>query len=137
MPVEARWLDDERQIVIYEFVGQWSIEELRVTFAAERAMIAESLRPIAYINDYSLSTRIPLDVVLRAREFIPMMDTAIPTYIVHADTIVRFMAEAVLRLLPSLSIRFASSLEEARRMIAADLQDPVAVQQEPQQNSKG
>lgn len=125
MPVEARWLDDERQIVIYEFVGQWSIEELRVTFAAERAMIAESLRPIAYINDYSLSTRIPLDVVLRAREFIPMMDTAIPTYIVHADTIVRFMAEAVLRFCPQLLIRFADNLEDARKQIEADMREAV------------
>lgn len=123
MPVNARWLDDKRQIVIYEFVGRWTMEELRAAFAAEREMIAGFARPIAYINDYSHSTRIPLDIVLGAREFIPMMDTTIPTYVVHADTIVRFMAEAVLRLLPSLSIRFARNLDEARQQIEKEVRE--------------
>lgn len=123
MPVNAHWLDDEQQIVVYEFVGLWTMDELRATFAAEREMIAGFAQPIAYINDYSQSTRIPLDIVFRAREFIPMMDTSIPTYIVHADTIVRFMAEAILRLLPSLSIRFASTLEEAKQQIENDVRE--------------
>lgn len=137
MPVEARWLDDEQQIVVYAFVGQWTIEELRAAFAAERAMIAGFRSPVAYINDFSQSTRIPLEIVFRAGEFISKMDTSIPSYVVHADTIIRFMAEAVLRLLPSLSIRFANSLDEVRKQIAADLQEPVMIQQESRNNSEG
>lgn len=125
MPVEARWLDDERQIVIYEFVGQWSIEELRVTFAAERAMIASAARPIAYISDFARSTRIPLDIVIKTGEFIPQMDPSIPSYVVYADTTARFMTEAVLRFCPQLLIRFADNLEDARKQIEADMREAV------------
>lgn len=119
MPVELRWLDDEKHILIFDFIGRWTTQEMIAAAEEERRLCAEVGTPLAYINDFTQSTRIPLDIVLHIGEIFNDMQPFIPTYMLNCDTTVRFLVETAQRLIPGIPFYFVDSVEEVKQRVQA------------------
>lgn len=126
MPVQLRWLDDEKRILIFDFIGRWTTQEMSAAAEEERRLCAEVGTPLAYINDFTQSTRIPLDIVLHIGKFVNDMQPFIPTYMMNCDTTVRFLIETALRFFPGMPFYFASSVEEVKQRVQAATFVPVS-----------
>lgn len=125
MPVQLRWLDDEKRILIFEFIGRWTTQEMIAAAEEERLFCAEVGTPLAYINDFTQSTRIPLDIVLHIGEIFNSMQPFIPTYMMNCDTTTRFLVETALRLIPGIPFYLVSSVEEVKLRVQAQQAVPV------------
>lgn len=121
MPVQLRWLDDEKRILIFDFIGRWTTQEMIAAAEEERRLCIEIGTPLAYINDFSQSTRIPLDIVLHIGKFVNDMQPFIPTYMMNCDTSVRFLLETALRFFPGMPFYFVSSVEEVKQRVQAQV----------------
>lgn len=121
MPVQLRWLDDEKRILIFDFIGRWTTQEMLTAMEEERMLCAEVGTPIAYINDFTQSTRIPLDIVLHIGEIFNGMQPFIPTYMLNCDTAVRFLIETAQRLIPGIPFYLVGSVEEVKQRVQAQV----------------
>ncbi len=91
MPINIRWFDDTKRIVLWEIVGQWTLEEMHEVYTIGNTMCAEvPENTINALIDMTGSNSIPSNIFsalsTRTRSETPNYDMAV---IVSHNTLVK------------------------------------------------
>ncbi len=120
MPIQIRWYDDSKQVVLWEVEGRWSLDELHEIYSKGTAMCAEV--PDHTVNaliDLTESNAIPSNIfgalTNRTRTLAPNFDIAV---LVSKNTMIKAFIE-VMNKMPVLHDQFAivASREEGMAFI--------------------
>jgi hypothetical protein len=63
MPVTVNWLDDDENITLMTFEGDWTFEELRDAMNREAEMIAVKVHMVDSIGDFTTSGGLPRNLL--------------------------------------------------------------------------
>lgn len=120
MPIQIRWYDDTKQVILWEVVGRWSLEEMHETFSKGTDMCLEVPdTTVDAIIDLTESNAIPSNIfgalTNRTRTLAPNFDIAV---IVSKNSMIKAFIE-VMNKMPTLHDFFAivASREEGMAFI--------------------
>jgi hypothetical protein len=126
MGIELYWDNEERTIMLLEFEGRWTWDDLFDTLAKAKKVSAKAAYEIGAIVNISGGVRFPGGSLLNAQSFenakklLAMSDgTAGPVVIAGSNPMIRTAFETMSRLSPgsTANIHFAPDLDAARRYL--------------------
>src|SRR5215813_490048 len=123
MTVSADWQDEKRDIVLYNFEGAWTWDELYPTYTKAIAMEKSVSYRVDVILDMRRSKGLPANVLLHAKNISDKQPENIGlTVIVTPNGFVKALYNAGVAFYKGIAhyFRVAPTMEEAATVIAAD-----------------
>lgn len=121
MPISVRWNEDEKRILIQEFVGKWSLDEYYESAQIVVDEVKSQNHTVHVIGDLRRSASIPPGI-LSARSFLERTtpDNRGLIVIIGANSLLMMLIDIVRPVAPRFvnNLFFASSMEAALQMIA-------------------
>ncbi len=123
MPINVRWLDDTKTIIVLEYVGAWTWDELfkARTTAAERRGSWDA--PLPSIQDLTRGQFLPKDIFSNAHRVTATMPENSFIVLVGANALARAVLETLRRLGRGRQQKYhiAATVDDAAALIKAEL----------------
>ena len=123
MPINVRWLDDTKTIIVLEYVGAWTWDELFRARSAAAEMRGSWDAPLPSIQDLTRGQFLPKDIFANAHRVSATMPENSFIVLVGANTLARAVLETLRRLGRGRQQQYhtAATVEEAATLIRAEL----------------
>jgi hypothetical protein len=124
MPIHIHWENDNKTLMVHEYVAEWSIDDFKASVPMVIALLRENTtQPIDYLVDLTRSADPPLGVLTVSREIIahfpPNLQRVV--MVVH-HPLLRMLIDGSIRMFGSLNpvpaLHVCKTLEEARAYLA-------------------
>ncbi len=138
MSIELYWDNDDQSVLLCEFEGQWTWDEMFATLNTVRKITAKAEHEIAAIIDLRHGVHLPggtlftADNLDKAKQIVRMGDEGTgPLYIVGANAAVRtiYATLAPMNRRATANIHFVDSLRRARALLSKHYEPQTAALQ--------
>jgi len=121
MPISTRWYDDDHQVIILEFIGSWTWEELRQAQEVQAELANSVSHNIVALIEMSLTNTVPKGNVLAlGRSTLNNIPENITLLIlVNQSRLIEVFAELIIKMMPAWRNRmqFVNTIAEAQQLI--------------------
>ena len=123
MPINAHWADAEQTIVILEYQGGWTWDELYNAVKAVENMTDGKTRIVLVIHNLTASQMLPKDVFFHGQRLTVEVPKGAFAVIVGAGSFARIVIDMLRRLNRSFDEQYktAATLDEAMTIIKKEL----------------
>ena len=85
MPIEIEWVNDEKTLIRWNFVGRWTAEDFHETIRKSNELITAQDHTVNHIIDFSQSVGLPANVIKDARYGMSQMPKNLGQVVVIAE----------------------------------------------------
>ena len=121
MPITLRWNDNDKSVIIQEFVGKWSLDEYYESLNLLLGEVREQPHPVHMVADLRKSSALPPGI-LSVRSFLEksMLENQGLIVIIGGNALLMTFIDIIRPFAPHFvkSVSFAKSLEAAFEKVA-------------------
>lgn len=119
MPINVRWADPEKTIVVYEYAGSWTWDELYEATRTVESWTDGKTHIVPVVHDLTGSRMLPKDVFFHGQRLSVQLPEGATAVIVGAGSFARIVIDTLRRLNRSFEQQYktASTLDEAVALI--------------------
>ncbi len=123
MAVQIRWLNEEKQIVVQTYQGDWTIKDFIATVNRTYRMIKQVSHPVDVISDFTKSARGPVHLMTLGSHLEKYVSPNQRLMIfVGANSYMRTMGAIAKRVSPTMPyIHYVQTLDEAHEWVEAQM----------------
>lgn len=119
MPITVRWADVEQSIIVYDYLGSWTWDDLYNAIRTVEEWTNDKQRVVPIIHNLTNGRMIPKDALFHSQRLVGQLPEGAVAVVVGAGTFARIIIETLRHLNRGFDEQYktANTLEEAVELL--------------------